>query len=177
MTSAIDNLELPVYVLSVADGTQRAGMLLTWIMPASLAKADLRVVLVVSKRNHTLQLLERRKKFLLHKLSVSQLQQFFCFGYYSSRERDKFADFRTVQTDFGVKLEGCAAVLACEVLDGFDLPDRKLIYARVVSESLENQLEAMQLGPALAALPESQRSALREKMDKDSQQDEAMLKL
>jgi flavin reductase (DIM6/NTAB) family NADH-FMN oxidoreductase RutF len=174
--SVINDQKCLIYLVTTAQQNDRRGFILTWLTPASLVQSQPRLLMVVSKFNFSLPLLEQTRKCIIHQLSQDQYSEFFDFGYYTSHNHDKFAGLDLIETPYGPELAGCHAILHCEVEDIFETPDRKLLYCRVIREHCLGG-QALRLDQALARLSEHQRESLERKMQNDSQRDQNLLGL
>ncbi|MEE8625899.1 MAG: flavin reductase, partial [Acidiferrobacterales bacterium] len=89
--SIFDELHREVYLVSSSYHSVKAGMIVTWITPASLIPERQRVILVLSPEQHTTKTLINSQKFIIHLLAKHQIDLVPIFGLYTSKDYDKFA--------------------------------------------------------------------------------------
>ncbi|HXH30670.1 MAG TPA: flavin reductase family protein [Bacteriovoracaceae bacterium] len=167
----INDLHHKVYVATAVQAQKRVGFVVTWVTPASLNAKEPRILMVVSKFNHSLATLRETKKCILNLLSEDQVREFFIFGSRHSDEVDKFSGIRTEQNQYGLRLLDAVGSAEVEIETMFETPDRWIFYGKVQGDSM-GPGTALTLGTALAALSSEEKSVLDIKMGADVSRDE-----
>lgn len=136
--SAFDCLVQGVYIVSSALGAERAGLAAAWVMQSSFKPAMLAVALGPTRR--TAELIEKSGKFSIQVLDKKQKEIGELFGYYSSRQVDKFSKVRWFESE-KLKLpivEGAIAYFECELAGRFESGDHMIYNGLVVNHKLLN---------------------------------------
>ena len=171
MSKLVNDDDNKVFIATASHDGVNAGFVITWVSEASLNRKKPKIIMVVSKFNKSLSVIEQSRKVILNLLSSKQMKEFGIFGLKSSRDVDKFKNFVHEKTNFGIKLNNSAGYVACTVDDVFETPDRKILYCTVCKEE-ETELPIMVLSEVLANLDQGTRDTLSHKFEADSLRDE-----
>lgn len=171
MSKLVNDDDNKVFIATATHNGFNAGFVITWVSEASLNRKKPKIIMVVSKFNKSLSIIEQSRKVLLNLLSHKQMREFGIFGLKSSREINKFETFNHETTSFGIKLSDSAGYVACTVDDIFETPDRKILYCTVCHEE-DTELPIMVLSEVLANLDQTARETLSHKFEADSLRDE-----
>lgn len=171
MSILVNDDDNKVFIATAISGEVKVGFVITWVSEASLNRKKPKIIMVVSKFNQSLPIMEKSRKVLLNLLSYSQIREFCVFGLKSSREINKYESFEFETTSYGIKLNNSAGYIACTIDNIFETPDRKILYCTVRMEE-ETQLPIMILSEVLANLDKETLKSLSHKFEEDSLRDE-----
>ncbi|NLU83729.1 flavin reductase family protein [Rhodococcus sp. HNM0569] len=87
-----DMLDSPVYIVTTAAGTHRAGCVMTYAMPASIGPH--RFLAAISRANHTFTVASQARYLAVHVLRDDQCELAELFGAHTGDVMDKFAQCR-----------------------------------------------------------------------------------
>ncbi|MEN3007720.1 flavin reductase family protein [Pseudothermotoga sp.] len=136
--SAFDCLIQGVYIVSSSIGDEKAGLTAAWVMQSSFKPVMLAVALGPTRR--TAEVIEKSRKFSVQVLDRKQKEIAELFGYYSSRQIDKFAKVRWFESE-KLKLpivEDVIAYFECELVGKFESGDHMIYNGLVVNHKLLN---------------------------------------
>jgi flavin reductase (DIM6/NTAB) family NADH-FMN oxidoreductase RutF len=168
ITSIFQLTDQEIFVLTSRYGEQRSGQVATWVMPASLIPEQMRLVLTLSPGNATTAVIRQSRQLLVQLLAIEQAELMFRFGYYSSRNYDKFAGLELQTSPAGLPIiPGTCGWAECDVKDWHDLGDRCLLIADVVAQFYDPARQPLREQAAFASLSDSQRQQLAEKFNRD----------
>jgi 3-hydroxy-9,10-secoandrosta-1,3,5(10)-triene-9,17-dione monooxygenase reductase component len=142
MTSApLDELfrsfDREVWLLTCSSGADRGGLILTAVMPASIAQEAPRVVAGVSRLHHTWKLIGSRGGFVLHLLPTDRIDLVERFGMHSGRDIDKFDGLACAgEGDGGPRLADALGWLDCRVESAWDAGDRTFFLSAVTAAEI-----------------------------------------
>lgn len=173
-----------IWLITVATGSRRGGMIATGVMPASIVAEMPRLLVGVNNRHATAELLQEARCFAAHLLWPDQTALVERFGMHSGRTVDKLDGIphRTGHTGAPV-LEDCRGWLECRVEASLNGGDRTFYLTEVLDGRLNAraaaeveqrsetgssdagtapaQSDIMQLASLLAAASESTLAELR----------------
>lgn len=151
----LSNVQKEIWVLTAAAGGQRGGLVATFVSRLSIVPHMPRVVVGLSVRHHTTDLVRRSAAFALHLLSENELDWVWHFGLVSGRGRDKLRGFRVRSGRTGAPiLTAAPAQLECRVETSLETGDRTVFLADVVDAAPPRDFAPLtvdrlrQLGPA-----------------------------
>lgn len=171
MSLLVDDLESKVFVVTLIEQGRKAGFVLTWAVKASLNENKPRILLVISKFNHSARFLYPGRNLGLNLLSRRQVNEFYLFGSSHSDELDKFAPFSHEERQGGIWLKSSAGYASLLVEQIFETPDRLIAYCEVLQEEKGSD-DGLILNEALKLLRVDQAQALQDKMFQDTKRDE-----
>jgi flavin reductase (DIM6/NTAB) family NADH-FMN oxidoreductase RutF len=126
-------LDREVWLVTAAAGGRRGGLIATFIGQASIVPDLPRMLVGVSKRHHTWELIEASGAFALHLLSEDHLDWVWRFGLESGRSADKFAGLEVSTEATGSPLlTGAVGWMECRVEARLDGGDRTVYLGEVV---------------------------------------------
>jgi flavin reductase (DIM6/NTAB) family NADH-FMN oxidoreductase RutF len=172
MSKIVNDDDSKVFVATSVFENTKAGFVITWVSEASLNRKSPKIILIVSKYNETLKVMERNQRLCLNLLSKNQKDEFCVFGLKTSKEVDKFSSFRHKISDHGIELLECSGFVKCRIDDIFETPDRKILYCSIEEEH-NHERPPMILSDILREIPLLSKKLLDEKFSKDSLRDES----
>jgi flavin reductase (DIM6/NTAB) family NADH-FMN oxidoreductase RutF len=139
MAAFTDRVDYPLLVLTVGTpGHELSGCLVGFVTQCSIVPP--RLLVCVSKVNHTFFASERSDGLALHLLGEGQTAMASLFGEESGDTVSKFDHCAWSRGAIGAPLlDDCAAWLECRVLDRFDTGDHRALLVRPVSGGPGNQ--------------------------------------
>jgi flavin reductase (DIM6/NTAB) family NADH-FMN oxidoreductase RutF len=157
-----------IFVLTSCHAGQRSGQVATWVMPASLIPERLRLVVTLSPSNATTAIIRQSRELVIQLLAADQAELMFTFGYYSSRDYDKFAGLDLQSSPAGLPIlpETCGWA-ECQVKEWLDLGDRHLLIVDVVEQAYNPHHHPLRERAAFASLTPDQRQKLATKFQRD----------
>jgi len=168
------SLDPPLWIVTASDGTNRGGLLATFVNQASIVGALPRIVAGISKHHHTWQLIEASGAFVVHLLTTSRehLDLVDRFGLESGRLLDKFSglNFHDGSTGSPI-LDGVAGWAECKVEARLDTGDRTLYLSEVVDAKAPEGLEILTVQRWVKVLPPKRLARLGELFANDSTAD------
>lgn len=168
-----DDSNRQIFAITCAYKGKKYGMVMTWLIRASLAAKRDRGVLVLSKYNDTAKALLKKKRFTVSLLNETQSDECYVLGSRHSNDYDKFQDIRhTSVANYGPIISGCISYAHCRVLKKFETPDRYIVYVEVDKEVVLNpQKKSLIQKIAFKKLNREQRKILDKKYVTDSKRD------
>jgi flavin reductase (DIM6/NTAB) family NADH-FMN oxidoreductase RutF len=120
--SLVAGIDYPMFVVTAYDGEERAGCLVGFATQASIDPA--RVMVMISKENHTYQVAERAEELVIHFLHEGNLDLAQLFGEETGDEIDKFVRCDWTPTPKGSPvIKGTMGWAACRILTRVDAGD------------------------------------------------------
>jgi flavin reductase (DIM6/NTAB) family NADH-FMN oxidoreductase RutF len=171
MSLIVQDLHSPVYVLTTIFEGVKAGCVITWVSRASLNEKEPRIIMVVSKFNDTLNLLQKSSVFVLNLLHASQLSELIHFGSEHSLSTDKFQHTNYEETSQGIILKDAAGYAFGKIEKSWETPDRFIFYARIIKEKKLSQ-DVLILQKALEELPADKKEIFDSHFREDTLRDE-----
>jgi len=149
----------PIWALTAAAGDRRGGLIATFVSPASIVREMPRLLVGLSVRHHTTDLIRSSSAFALHLLSENQLDWVWRFGLGSGRGRDKLGGLAVRNGSTGAPiLSGAPAFLECRVETSMETGDRTVFLAAVVDAAAPPTLRPLTL-PRLREIAPADRLA------------------
>jgi len=148
-------LDRELWLITAQAGTERSGLIATYVASVSLVPSLPRVTIALAKHHFTCELIEKCGAFCMHLIGREQIDWVWHFGIQSGRNCDKLAACKTVTGQSGApRLIDALAWLDCRVESRLDAGDRIIYLAEALDARLErsempltfNQL--LQLAPA-----------------------------
>jgi flavin reductase (DIM6/NTAB) family NADH-FMN oxidoreductase RutF len=167
-----DRVDRAVWIVTSADGDRRAGLVATFVTPASIVPELPRVLLGLDKSHETCRLVEASAALAVHLLDESQLELVWRFGLQSSRDADKFADLaiHTAATGSPI-LAQALAWIDCRVEARLDIGDRIVYLGEVVDTASAGDAPPLSMRRLLELAPEDKKAAMREQLAADAARD------
>ena len=165
-------LDRELWVVTSADGSRRGGLIATFVSQASIVSTSPRVLVGISRRHMTWELIEGSSAFALHLLTEENLDWVIRFGLQSSRVADKFAGLGHHPGRSGSPiLTGAAGWLDCLVEARFETGDRTVFLAEVIDALAPKVSPALTVHRMLSLVPEAIRARFVEDRERDAAQD------
>lgn len=162
-------LDRELWVVTATDGTHKGGLIATFVNTASIVPTMPRVVVGLSHRHRTWELVETSGAFALHLLPEEHLDWVVRFGLQSSRASDKFAGLNHAPGRSGSPiLTDAAGWLDCRVEARRETGDRTIYLAEVVDARAPRVSPVLTVQRMLRLVPESIRARLAEDRDRDA---------
>lgn len=171
MSLIVGDFHSPVYVLTTIHEGAKAGCVITWVTKASLNQKEPRIIMVVSKFNDTLKLLQKSFSFVINLLHVSQLDEFISFGGLHSFTVDKFQPYESEEVSEGIILRKAAGHAIGVVEKSLETPDRFIFYGKIIKEKKFSS-DVLLLQNALNQLSPEKKEMLETRFRQDTLRDE-----
>jgi flavin reductase (DIM6/NTAB) family NADH-FMN oxidoreductase RutF len=161
-----------VYTVSAQYLGEANGQIATWIIPASLAAGETRILVCISKFNYTYEFIRQSGRFAVAMLAEAQSDLVPLFGLYSGRDKDKLSGIDIETTPSGIPVPaGTCGWIDCTIREHMDTGDRMIYLAEGTASQLYAGCKPLRKQEAFAALPEDIRDSLIEKQLKDGKRD------
>jgi flavin reductase (DIM6/NTAB) family NADH-FMN oxidoreductase RutF len=148
----------------------------TSVGQASIAPEAPRVLVGISRRHATWELVEASEAFALHLIAADRFDLLEQFGAHTGRDTDKFAGLAVEATPSGLPLlSDSLGWLDCRVETGWDAGDRTFYLAKAVAAQPPPKDAGVMTTRAIASAPEALRRELRRQYDADAAQDLAAI--
>jgi flavin reductase (DIM6/NTAB) family NADH-FMN oxidoreductase RutF len=167
-----ERVDREVWIISAAHAGRRAGMVATFVAPASIVPEMPRVIAGIAKTHETGKLIEASGAFAVHLLEESQTELVWRFGLRSSRDVDKFAGLaiQTAATGSPI-LRDALAWLDCRIETRMDTGDRTVYLAEVLDCGSRSEARPLTLQKLLASASPEHKQTLRDQMAADAAKD------
>lgn len=120
--SLVARIDYPMFIVTVSDGSERAGCLVGFATQASIDPP--RMMVMISKKNHTYRIAGASEAIVVHFLGADNLELAKLFGEETGDDVDKFSRCGWTTTPDGVPaLHGTLGWVACRVLSRVDAGD------------------------------------------------------
>ncbi len=162
-TSIFSITDHEVFVITAGAARERCGFTATWVMPATLLPGTPRFVIMASPLNHSLTVMRKTKRFVLHMLSENQARVMATFGLGSSATTDKFAGLAWHDHTHGPVLEGTCGYQYCSLIHEVDLGERIVLLGETREGVLNEGVPPLTKQSAFAALDAETVSELKAK--------------
>lgn len=170
-------LNREVWVLTSAHGTERGGLVATFVNSASIVPEIPRVVAGVAKAHHTWSLIEESGAFALHLLDEAHLDWAWRFGLQSGRDFDKLAGLAWREGLSGSPiLDDAPGWLDCRVEARLDTGDRTVYLANVLDAKPIGSQPILTLARMLEHASSEQKAKLRAQMERQGAIDSLAIK-
>lgn len=128
------NIDREVWIVTAMNGSQRGGLVATWVSQASIDREHPVVLIGIAPNHYTAELIDASRAFGLHLITESQIHHAWNFAIGSGRERDKFAGIVSTVAETGSPiLTECLAWLDCRVFAVERTGDRNYYWADVIA--------------------------------------------
>ncbi|MCB9557444.1 MAG: flavin reductase [Deltaproteobacteria bacterium] len=177
---SLTNHEL--FLVSCCEAGNDNAMIASWLLPATLAPSQPRLLLAASVSNLTTEMLRRRGSFAVQMLDSEQLGLLVRFGLYSGRDRNKWiaddgSDLRALRTPAGhALLAGGCGWADCTTAFELDLGDRLIVVADIGAQDIVLDREPLRKKDALTRLPPDQAVSLAKKALDDGERDAKLMR-
>jgi flavin reductase (DIM6/NTAB) family NADH-FMN oxidoreductase RutF len=166
-----------VWLLTARSGTDKAGLIATFVHNASIVPEAPRLVVGLAKQHHTWSAVEASRAFILQLLSEEQIELVWRFGLCSGRDVDKWAG---VTLDEGVAggplVPDALAWLECRVEAALDTGDRSLYLAAVIDGAVERPGTPLRMRRLIALAPPERLREMKAGLLRDAEIDTTAIK-
>jgi flavin reductase (DIM6/NTAB) family NADH-FMN oxidoreductase RutF len=168
----LDDGKLPVYVLTAAHEGNCAGMIITWLMSASIVPDSPRVIVALSPLHRTTELILASRRFVINTLASDQAELIKTFGLRSSRDIDKFSDTLHYDGENGIPvLENTRSHAYATVIGQMNSGDREILVAELSEAVTDEAKQPLIFSQALEQLPDAVKVHLKERYTADIERD------
>ncbi|HTU21457.1 MAG TPA: flavin reductase family protein [Gemmataceae bacterium] len=165
-------LDREIWLVTAQAGARRGGLIATFVSQASIVPDLPRVLVGLSRKHHTWELVEQSNAFALHLLGERHLDWVWRFGLESGRGQDKLHDLRVRQVSTGSPvLEDAIGWLDCRVEDRLDTGDRTVYLAEVVQAGVTAFAPPLRFQRLLQMAPPARLTELKRQLHHDSEID------
>jgi flavin reductase (DIM6/NTAB) family NADH-FMN oxidoreductase RutF len=167
-----ERVEREVWIVTAAHAGRRAGLVATFVSPASIVPEMPRIIAGIAKTHETWKLIEESGAFAVHLVDESQIDLVWRFGLQSSRDTDKFAglELQTAVTGSPI-LRDALAWLDCRVETRLDTGDRTVYLSEVCDGRSNSETRPLTLRRLLAMASPENKNILREQLAADASVD------
>jgi flavin reductase (DIM6/NTAB) family NADH-FMN oxidoreductase RutF len=167
-----ERVDREVWIVTAAHAGQRAGLVATFVAPASIVPDMPRIIAGIAKTHETWKLIEASGAFAVHLVDESQADLIWHFGTQSSRDVDKFDGL-----DVGTSARGSPIVrtalawLDCRVETRMETGDRTVYLGEVCDGHSRSDAPPLTLQTLLASAAPERKKTLKEQMEADASRD------
>jgi flavin reductase (DIM6/NTAB) family NADH-FMN oxidoreductase RutF len=167
-----EHVEREVWIVTAARAGLRAGLVATFVSPASIVPEMPRIIAGIAKTHETWKLIEESGAFAVHLVDESQIDLVWRFGLQSSRDADKFTglELQTAATKSPI-LRDALAWLDCRVETRLDTGDRTVYLGEVRDGRANREARPLTLQRLLALASPEIKKILREQLAADASVD------
>lgn len=139
---ALGRLPSGLYILTIGQGDDATGMLVSWVQQAGFEPLSLSVV--IKKGRPVSDRIESGEPFVLNVIGEGQFEYLKHFGKGFEPGEPAFDGVDTFTTESGLYgLSDAIATLECRATSGVDTGDHRLVIAEVTTGRLGNDLKPM----------------------------------
>lgn len=165
-------LDREIWLVTAQADTRRGGLIATFVNQASIVPELPRMLVGLSRRHHTWELIEQSNAFALHLLGEQHIDWVWRFGLESGRAQDKLHDLRTRPSHTGSPvLESAIGWLDCRVESRMDSGDRTVYLAEVVQSDVTAFSRPLTFQRMLQLAPPARLAELKRQLHRDSEID------
>ena len=162
-------IDREVWIVTAAHQGRRAGLVATFVAPASIVPEVPRVIAGIARTHETWKLIDGSGAFAVHLLDESQADLVWCFGLQSSRDGDKFAGLQVgTATTSSPILHDALAWLDCRVETRMETGDRTVFLGQVLDGNSRSDSQPLMLHRLLALAPAEHKQTMREQLTADA---------
>jgi flavin reductase (DIM6/NTAB) family NADH-FMN oxidoreductase RutF len=173
----LERVDREVWIVTAAHEGRRAGLVATFVAPASIVPEMPRVIAGIAKTHETWQLIEDSRAFALHLVDETQADLVWRFGLQSSRDVDKFAGLEVGTACSGSPiLRDALAWIDSRVETRMDTGDRTIFLGEVCDGGSRSESRPLTLQKLLALAPPETKKVLKEQFDADAASDAEAIK-
>jgi flavin reductase (DIM6/NTAB) family NADH-FMN oxidoreductase RutF len=174
VTGLLRLLDRELWLITACANGRRSGLIATFVSQASIVPTLPRMVVGLSRRHFTYDLVETSRAFALHLLGEEHLDWVWRFALQSGRDLDKFEGLTLQSGPTGSPLLADAlGWLDCRVEGRLNTGDRSLFLGEVVEAHLARPLPPLTLTRFRQLAPADHLKQLQELQDQDSAADAA----
>lgn len=139
----LHNISYGMYAVTTKNEEENAGCIINTLV--QITSSNPIVTISLNKDNYTNELIKKSKRFAVSILSVETSKDSIAkFGYFSSREVDKFSEVQTLE-DENIKVfdDHILGYMICEVTNIVDTESHDVFFGRVVKSVKTMDADAM----------------------------------
>jgi flavin reductase (DIM6/NTAB) family NADH-FMN oxidoreductase RutF len=170
--SLFERVDREVWIVTAAHADRWAGLVATFVEPASIVPEMPRIIAGIAKTHETWKLIEASGAFAVHLVDESRADLVWSFGTQSSRDVDKFAGLEVATAVTGSPiLRDALAWLDCRVETRMDTGDRTVYLGEVRDGGPKSESRPLTLQRLLASASPDHKQILSEQMAADVARD------
>ena len=129
----------PVVAITSSNEEKINGQIAVTVVTSSIVSSIPRLLVGIWKGNYTHKFISSSKKFNLHLLKKDQFDLVRNFGFYTGRERDKFAE-----VEYELSSNGCPVIksahsyVSCDVINSMDGGDMTAFLTKVTDGEIKH---------------------------------------
>lgn len=161
-----------LWLITAGEAARSGGLIATFVAQAGIVPELPRMLVGLSKRHRTWELVAARRCFGMHLLAEDQIELAWRFGTQSRRDVDKLAGLATFTAQTGTPLlREAIGWMDCRIEASFDTGDRTLHLVEVLDGALSRDVPPLTMHRFLDQLTAEQRSELKRQLDQDARLD------
>jgi flavin reductase (DIM6/NTAB) family NADH-FMN oxidoreductase RutF len=162
------NIDREVWIVTATNGSQRGGLVATWVSQASIDREHPVVLIGIAPNHFTAELIDASRAFCLHLITEGQIHHAWNFALGSGRDRDKFAGIVSKVAETGSPiLTECLAWLDCRVFAVERTGDRNYYWADVIAGETTSSGSPLTESQLFRSATDAQKQLLRMGRDAD----------
>ena len=162
--SVFSHVDHEVFLITASHDKQASGMVVTWVLPASMQAGYPKLLFLAAESNYTFELLKRSGRFVMHLLAEDQIPLMERFGLESGRSFDKFEGLSYKLSAEGDRiLENTAGYALCQVEQIMALPERLVVVADVSQQQVDKSKRALSKKDAFSRMSQELLAKFEEK--------------
>jgi flavin reductase (DIM6/NTAB) family NADH-FMN oxidoreductase RutF len=166
MQSLFTRIDPEVFLVSGRHQERESMLVATWVLIVTLRPERGRVLMALSPKSLTAELVRASRRFTVQLLSEGQL------GLVSGREADKLDTVEYDRTRRGLPVVmGACGWAECDVIAELTTDERIVLLGRAVEEQVFSKRRPLRLSQAYRALPQDVFRAIDEQRLKDGERD------
>ncbi len=126
--ASIGRMPSGVYIITAQQGSEKVGMLASWVMQAGFEPPM--VTVAISPDRELYKLIQKTNRFSVNIVGKNNMDLMKVFGKFKP---DQFESVACETTDYGVSLTESIAVLQCELDQDVLMGDHHLLVARIIN--------------------------------------------
>jgi flavin reductase (DIM6/NTAB) family NADH-FMN oxidoreductase RutF len=170
-------LDREIWLLTAEAEAKRGGLIATFVAQASIVPDLPRMLVGLSRRHHTWELVERSNSFALHLIDEQHLDWIRRFGLESGRDKDKFDGLNVRRAGTGSPLlEDAIGWLDCRVENRMESGDRTIYLAEVVQGGVSNYAQPLTFRRVMQIAHPTLLAELKRQLHQDSERDAELIR-
>lgn len=139
----LNNISYGMYCITTKYTGKNVGCIVNTVM--QITAENPKIAVSINKENYTNKAIKETKRFVINILSEETKKEVIGkFGFFSSKEIDKFGEFKSIEEEGLPKLlENMCGYIACKLESVIDCDTHEIFIASVEKTSLENNFIPM----------------------------------